>query len=63
MLDSSIFNDDERIKIKGYNLLQANHASNKKGRCLYVAQRTSFYYKKRRLMHLKRMPSYENHNG
>ena len=31
-LDSSFSNDDERINIKGYNLLWADHPSNKKKR-------------------------------
>ena len=29
-LDSSVSNDDERIRIEGYNLLRADHPSNKK---------------------------------
>ena len=39
-LDSSISNDDERINIKGYNLLQADHPSNKKrgGVCMYYKE-------------------------
>ena len=38
-LDSPISNDDERINIKGYNLLRADHPSNKKG------EDVSMYYK------------------
>ena len=38
-LDSPISNDDERINIKGYNLLRADHPSNKKG------EGVSMYYK------------------
>ena len=36
--DLSISNDDERINIKGYNLLRADHSSNKKreGVCIYL---------------------------
>ena len=39
-VDSSISNDDERITIKGYNLLQADHPSNKKseGICMYYKE-------------------------
>ena len=39
-LDLSISNDDERINIKGYNLLQADHPSNKKrwGVCIYYKE-------------------------
>ena len=39
-LDPSISNDDERINIKGYNLLRADHPSNKKrgGVCMYYKE-------------------------
>ena len=39
-LDSSIPNDDERINIKGYNLLWADHPTNKKrgGVCMYYKE-------------------------
>ena len=39
-LDSSISNDDERINIKGYNLLRADHPSIKKrgGVCMYYKE-------------------------
>ena len=30
LLDASISNEDERIRIEGYNLLQADHPRNKK---------------------------------
>ena len=39
-LDLSILNDDKRTNIKGYNLLQADHPSNKKrgGICMYYKE-------------------------
>ena len=39
-LDSSISNDDEGINIKGYNLLWADHPSNKRigGICMYYKE-------------------------
>ena len=43
-LDLSISNDDERINIKGYDLLRANHPSTKKrgAVCMYYKQHLSF---------------------
>ena len=39
-LDSSISNDDERVNIKGYNLLRTDHPSNKKRGdvCMYYKE-------------------------
>ena len=39
-LDSSISNEDERIRIEGYNLLRADHLSNKKRGdvCIYCKE-------------------------
>ena len=39
-LDSSFSKDDEKINIKGYNLLWADHPSNKKrgGVCMYYKE-------------------------
>ena len=39
-LDSSVSNDNERIRIEGYNLLRADHPSNKKrgGVCMYYKE-------------------------
>ena len=41
-LDSSISNDDERINIKGYNLLRADHPSNKKEGAFVCIIRNTF---------------------
>ena len=60
--DSLISNDDERIRIEGYNLLRADHPSNKRGGvCMYYKEHLP--NKKKRLMHLKRMHSYGNYSG
>ena len=62
-LDSSISNDEEKIRIKGYNFCGRITQVIKNGRCLYVLQGTVSYYKKRQLTHLKRMSSYGNNSG
>ena len=41
-LDSSVSNDDESINIKGYNLLRADHPSNKKEEAFVCIIRNTF---------------------
>ena len=60
----STSNEDVRIGVEGYSLPLADHPSNKKQRgvCMYYKELLPIT-KKRLLMHLKRMYSYNNYSG
>ena len=45
-LDSSISNEDERVRIEGYNLLPVDHHSNKKGEVVVCTMKNILLLKK-----------------